>query len=102
MRKLVSVFCLVSIVLSLFSQETTFKTNGPDDFREGIHAFTNATICKNYNTKIDSATLIIRDGKIVDAGKNISIPKCAIVHDLKGKFIYPSFIDIFLITECLM
>ena len=95
MRKLVSVFCLVSIVLSLFSQETTFKTNGPDDFREGIHAFTNATICKNYNTKIDSATLIIRDGKIVDAGKNISIPKCAIVHDLKGKFIYPSFIDIF-------
>ena len=79
----------------LYSQETTFKTNGPDDYREGIHAFTNAIIWKNYNTKIDSATLVIRDGKVVDAGKNISVPKGAIIHDLKGKFIYPSFIDIF-------
>ncbi len=95
MRKLAFVFGLLSIVLYLSSQETTFKTNGPDDYREGVHAFTNATIWKNYNTKIDSATLIIRDGNVVDAGKNISIPKGAIIHDLKGKFIYPSFIDIF-------
>lgn len=95
MCKLLFYICLLLNVCRLSSQETTFKTNGPDDFREGIHAFTNATIWKNYNTKIDSATLIIRDGKIVDAGRNISIPKGAIIHDLKGKFIYPSFIDVF-------
>ncbi len=95
MRKLLFCICLLFNICRLTSQETTFKTNGPDDYREGIHAFTNATIWKNYNTKIDSATLIIRDGKIVDGGKNISIPKGAIIHDLKGKFIYPSFIDVF-------
>lgn len=95
MRKLVLIYCLLSMVCCLHSQETTFKTNGPDDYREGIHAFANATIWKNYNTKIDSATLLIRDGKVVDAGKNISVPKGAILHDLKGKFIYPGFIDIF-------
>ena len=95
MRKLVFLLGLWSLVFQLHSQETTFKTNGPDDYREGVHVFTNATLWKNYNTKIDSATLVIRDGKVVDAGKNIAAPKGAMVHDLKGKFIYPSFIDIF-------
>ncbi|MBL0308934.1 MAG: amidohydrolase family protein [Bacteroidetes bacterium] len=79
----------------LFAQETTFPSNGPDDYREGIHAFTNATIWKNFNTKMENATLVIRDGRIVDAGNGIAIPKGAIVHDMKGKFIYPSFIDLF-------
>jgi len=81
--------------ITLFSQETTFHRNGPDDYREGVHAFTNATIYKNYNTKIENATLLIRDGKVVEAGAGVSIPKGAIVHDMKGKFIYPSFIDIY-------
>jgi imidazolonepropionase-like amidohydrolase len=94
MRNLI-LFSLLSLSFGLYSQETTFKTNGPDDYREGIHAFTNATIWKNYNTRIDSATLLIRDGKVVDAGRNIVLPAGAIVHDMKGKFIYPSFIDIF-------
>ncbi len=74
--------------------ETTFRTNGPDDFREGVHAFINATIYTGYNTKIDSASLLIKEGKIKAVGKNIALPKGAIVHDMAGKFIYPGFIDI--------
>jgi imidazolonepropionase-like amidohydrolase len=75
--------------------ETTFRTNGPDDFREGVHAFINATIYTNYNTKIDSASLLIKEGKVKAVGKNIALPKGAIVHDMAGKFIYPSFIDMY-------
>src|SRR5580704_12972034 len=75
--------------------ETTFHLNGPDDYREEIHAFTHATIFKDYKTKIENATLVIREGKVVDAGANVTIPQGAIVHDMKGKFIYPSFIDIY-------
>ena len=86
---------LFLVQLSVFGQETTFHRNGPDDYREGVHAFINATIFKNYNTKIEHGTLLIKDGKVVEAGANVSIPKGAIVHDLKGKFIYPSFIDIY-------
>ena len=89
----VSLFIAYSIQLS--AQETTFHTNGPDDFREGLHAFTNVTLYKDYKTKIDNATLVIKDGKIVDAGAGVAVPAGAIVHDLKGKFIYPSFIDIY-------
>ena len=86
---------LFLVQLSVFGQETTFHRNGPDDYREGVHAFINATIYKNYNTKIEPGTLLIKDGKVVEAGANVSIPKGAIIHDLKGKFIYPSFIDIY-------
>lgn len=89
-----SAFCL-SVILSTAQTETTFKTNGPDDYREGIHAFTNATIWKNYNTKLDSATLIIREGKIEAVGRGVALPQGAIVHDMKGRYIYPSFIDIY-------
>lgn len=95
MRKLLCFYLFLALGSWLYAQETTFKTNGPDDYREGVHAFTNATIWKNYNTRIDSATLVIRDGKVVDAGKGVSIPKGAMIHDMTGKFIYPSFIDIY-------
>ncbi|MCX6197726.1 MAG: amidohydrolase family protein [Bacteroidetes bacterium] len=97
MRKLALVYCLLSIVFYLFAQETTFKTNGPDDYREGKHAFTNATIFISYNKKIDSATLLIKNGrvfKVLSFGEDLG-EVGFIIHDLKGKFIYPSFIDVF-------
>src|SRR5687767_12495146 len=95
LMRFVFFLCLVSFSTCLSSQETTFQTNGPDDYREGLHAFTNAVIWKDYNTRLNEATLVIREGKVVDAGKNIAVPQGAVIHDMKGKFIYPSFIDIF-------
>lgn len=95
MRKTGFILCLVSCVSILFSQETTFKTNGPDDYREGNHAFINATVFTSYNKKMEGATLVIHDGLVVNVFEGTIIPKGAIVHDMKGKFIYPSFIDIF-------
>ena len=77
------------------SQETTFKTNGPDNYLEGLHAFTNATIFKDYQTKLQNATLLIRDGKVENIGTSVTLPAGAIVHDMQGKFIYPSFIDLY-------
>ncbi len=93
MQKLICIVILYSLFTAISAQETTFKTNGPDDFRTNLHAFTNATIYIAYNKKIDSAALIIKNGIVVSYGKGINIPNGAIVHDLKGKYIYPSFID---------
>src|SRR5689334_17381957 len=75
--------------------QVTFPVNGTTDPKHLTYAFTNAKIFVDYKTSIDSATLIIRDGVVVDAGKNISVPAEAVVYNLKGKYIYPSFIDIF-------
>ena len=45
-------------------KETTFKTNGPDDYRESFYAFIHATIFVSYDKKIEDAALIIKEGKV--------------------------------------
>ena len=85
-------------LLLLFNEsiaQTTFPVNGIANPDDGAYAFTNATIIKDANNTITNATLIIRDRKIVAVGSNVAIPKDAIVIDCKGKYIYPSFIDIY-------
>src|SRR4030095_9069442 len=46
-------------------------------------------------TSLKDATLIIKDGKIVAVGTGLKIPAGAVEVDCKGKYIYPSFIDIY-------
>ncbi|MCB9282519.1 MAG: amidohydrolase family protein [Lewinellaceae bacterium] len=79
---------------SLWSQET-FPYNGVSDQREGLYAFTGATIYTTYQEKMENATLLIRDGKVEAVGAQVSIPKGAVVVPCSGKTIYPSFIDLY-------
>ncbi len=75
-----------------FAQES-FPVNGVRDVRSGSYAFTNATIVQNASTKMEKATLVIKQGKIVAVGVGIEVPKDAVVVDCNGKYIYPSFVD---------
>lgn len=79
---------------SLFAQ-TTYPANDVATPRSGYYAFINAKIYKDSKTSINSATLIIKQGKIEAVGANLPIPKEAIIVDCKGKSIYPSFIDMY-------
>lgn len=81
-------------ILGATAQET-FPVNGTTDPREGYYAFINATIVKDAQTTLQNAVLVIKQGKIVSAGTNVAVPKEAVVIDLKGKYIYPSFIDLY-------
>jgi imidazolonepropionase-like amidohydrolase len=84
------------LCLALFSgAQTTFPINGVADPREGCYAFTHATLVKDGQSTIPDATLVIRDGLIVGAGTGLAVPKDAVVIDCSGKYIYPSFIDIY-------
>ncbi|MFZ4543784.1 MAG: amidohydrolase family protein [Saprospiraceae bacterium] len=84
------------LVLSVkVNAQQTFPKNGPADIREGKFAFINATLYKSWNEKLENASLIISKGKIEAAGLGLSIPPDAVLIDLKGKFIYPAFIDLF-------
>ncbi len=90
------VLLLAAVFLPPLSMaQKTFPQNGVFDERTGLFAFTNATIVKSWNEKIENATLIIRDGRVESVGSNVTIPKDAVVIDLKKKFIYPSFIEPF-------
>ena len=82
------------VSLNALAQET-FPVNGVSDLRNDYFAFTGATIVKDPQTTLQNATLIIRQGKIITAGVNLSIPSDAVVISCKGKTIYPSFIDLF-------
>src|SRR6185312_15484040 len=88
-----------TLALSLFTllsnAQQTFPVNGVVDPREHCYAFTHATIVKDGANTISDATLIIRDGLIVAAGAGLTPPKDAVIIDCSGKYIYPSFIDLY-------
>ena len=79
--------------VGILAAQSYFPSNGVKDERPSTFALTNATIYTDYQTRIDNATLLIRDGKVVAAGANVNIPSGAQVIDVKGKYIYPAFID---------
>jgi imidazolonepropionase-like amidohydrolase len=89
---LLSCTLLIGIVLHA---QTSFPVNGVADERSGYYVFTNATIVKDAATTLSSASMIIKDGKIIAVGKDIKIPQDAVTIDCKGRYIYPSFIDIY-------
>ncbi|SJZ41251.1 Imidazolonepropionase [Chitinophaga eiseniae] len=93
-RSKLLVFSLLLAGSYAHAQET-FPVNGIADPKDRCFAFTHATIVKDAQTTLSNATLVIRDGKIIDAGPGAAIPKDAVVVDCKGKYIYPSFVDIF-------
>ncbi len=92
-QRLLSI-ALLAPAIPLFAQQT-FPIAAPSDERAGLHAFTNANIYIDYKTRVEGATLLIRDGKVVAAGLNVTVPTDAVKHDCSGKTIYPSFIDIY-------
>jgi hypothetical protein len=96
--KLICEFSLVVVIFLLATHagaQSTFPENGVADRRHSYYAFTNASIVKDGSTTLTNATLVIKDGKIVTVGNNIKVPAGAVEIDCKGKFIYPSVIDIY-------
>ena len=79
--------------VQLYAQQVKYNT--VRDERKPVYAFTQATLHIDYETTINDATLLIEKDRIVAAGKNVSIPKEAIVINCQGKHIYPSFIDLY-------
>ena len=94
MKKKLNIILLLLASGPVFSQQT-FPVNGVNDDRERVYAFTHANIFTDYQTLSADATMIIRNGLVESVGKNTTIPAGAVIIDLQGKFIYPSFIDIY-------
>jgi imidazolonepropionase-like amidohydrolase len=93
MKKLLLFF--IALLYFHFSQaQETFPVNGAWDVRPGQYAFTNATIVVSADQTITNGTLLIKDRLIESVGPaTTKVPRGYVVIDLKGKYIYPSFID---------
>lgn len=94
MKNLFLFFFIVLSCQNFFAQET-FDVNGTHHKNHNYYAFTNATIYIDYQTKIENATLLIKDGKIEAVGTKVNIPANAVVYNLNKKLIYPSLIDVY-------
>lgn len=75
--------------------QSTFPVNGISSEDKSLYALTNARLFIEPGKVETDAVLLFSEGKIVKAGKGIPVPKHAVVTDLKGAFVYPSFIELF-------
>lgn len=80
---------------SLFSQDYFPENSGIKAKNTNYTAFTNAKIQVSPTQLIENGTLLISEGKVVQVGTSVALPKNTVVENLEGKWIYPSFIDVF-------
>lgn len=88
-------FTLLFLTLWCFTNsiaQTHFPKNGAEDERSWNILFTNANI-RTATMNVDNGSLLISNGKVVAVGKTVKAPSNARVIDLKGQYIYPSFIE---------
>ncbi|MBP7274065.1 MAG: amidohydrolase family protein [Saprospiraceae bacterium] len=97
LQRLVCILLSIAFLLinNMLSAQITFPKNGTYDERSEVFAFINATVYKDFQTKSDSTTLVIRKGKIEAIGTKVIIPSDAVIIDVQGKYIYPAFIDLY-------
>ncbi|SFS49632.1 Imidazolonepropionase [Zhouia amylolytica] len=87
--------CMLWLSFSVFSQEYFPKNDGVKTSKNSYTAFTNAKIYVTPTEVLENATLLIQKGKVIAAGTSIEVPDNSITINLEGKYIYPSFIDIY-------
>ena len=91
-----SVFAALAVGLiassSLLAQITK-PVSAPSDERLGLYAITAKRIYVSPDRVLDNATLLVRDGKVIDVGVGIRIPAGAVQVDALEQTIVPAFID---------
>ena len=84
---------LFSIGIFVSNAQPNRWNNGPRDDRSTWFAITHATLQVSPKVQIKDVTLLIRDGKIVEMGKEIKLPAGAVIKDVAGAMVYPALID---------
>ena len=94
MKKLLVLLFFLS--LNTFYAQDYFPTDaGVKTTDNTLVAFTNATIYVTPEKILKNGTLLIENGKIINFGTAVKIPKGAKIVNLSGKTMYPSFIDLY-------
>lgn len=77
------------------SAQSIYPVNGPADVRDVTYALVNGQVISSWDSAPQKATLLIRNGKILNVGASVSVPEDAVIIDCSGRLIYPAFIDIY-------
>lgn len=93
MRKVFLFIFFFTGIFSSIAQEYFPENEGLKEENNNYTAFTNATIYVTPTQVIKNGTLLIQNGKVINTGTSVTIPKNSVRINLEGKYIYPSFID---------
>ena len=85
-------FASLLFIIHAGAQEN-FPVNGVVSKYNAVHALINAEIHVDAETSLKRAVLLVKNDKIIDVGNAVDIPENAIIHNLEGAHIYPSFVD---------
>ena len=85
-------FASLLFIIHAGAQEN-FPVNGVVSKYNAVHALINAEIHVDAETSLKRAVLLVKNDKIIDVGNAVEIPENAIIHNLEGAHIYPSFVD---------
>ena len=95
MKWKLTLLAFLGLGMFAFAQEYFPKNDGVKATNDNYTALTNARIYTAPGQVIENGTLLVRNGKVVQAGTSVRVPENSVVIDLKGNSIYPSFIDVF-------
>lgn len=95
MKKIMFLLIVSLFSGALYAQEYFPKNDGVHQKNSNYTAFTNAKIFITPSEIVENATLLIQDKKVVAVGISVKIPNNSTIVDLKGNYIYPSFIDMY-------
>lgn len=92
---------LKNILFIIFTMIAVFVLHGQEQNVNGVHdkyspyiCLKNAVIHVNGEKTIDGGMLLLKGERIEKVGKMFLIPSGAVIMDLNGKHIYPSFIEL--------
>ena len=85
-------FAFLLVIINAGAQEN-FPVNGVVSKYNTVHALINAEIHVDAETSLKRAVLLVKNDNIIAVGNAVDIPENAIIHNLEGAHIYPSFID---------
>ncbi|WP_309609642.1 amidohydrolase family protein [Flavobacterium sp.] len=95
MKKTIFLLFLSFFIPKITAQEYFPNNESVQNKNNNFTALTNVKIFVTPTQIIEKGTLLIQNGKVISVGANVAIPKNAIIINLEGKSIYPSFIDIY-------
>src|SRR5262245_57566147 len=84
---------VVSLVCALLGPAAPAQVQRNAGFEPTVFAITKAKLVLSPEEEIEQGNLVIRDGLIVAAGKDVPVPADAEVIDATGLVVYAGFID---------
>lgn len=95
MKKCLSFLLWLNLIFMCARAQETFPVNGTTDKRAEKFLFIHAKIIQDYKSEPLEGSMLIEKGKIVKIAKGDIKEMGAVVVDVKGSYIYPSFIELY-------